>query len=121
MMYHQEGEQYDFEYPLDHNLFKLQGILNTKQMTHPSPKDFNGNLVQLVIKNGYTMSRFLSRVCLYGLTGSFNSAKAPVLPYGKNNYFGAFSKDEDSGAIVRAPLPFSPEVLVLRTESTSRT
>ena len=109
MMYHREGEQYDFEYPLDRNLFKLQGILNAEQMTHPTAKDFNGNLVRLVIKNGYTtgitidfLSRFLSRVRLYGLTGTFDSIEAPVLPYSENKYFGAFSRGGDSGAIVGA-------------------
>jgi hypothetical protein len=109
MMRDRADDKHHFEYPLDRHLFKLRGILTAEQMTHPTAKDFDNIPVRLVIKNGYMtgttigrLSRFLSKVRLYGLTGTFDSTEAPVFPYGKNKYFGAFSENGDSGAAVGA-------------------
>ena len=51
------------------------------------------------------LDRFQFRVRLYSLTGTFDSTEVPVpvLPYGENQYFGAFSKGGDSGVIVAGP------------------
>lgn len=107
MMYNQVDDKFDFDYPVDRNLFKLSGILTAEQITG---KDFDDIPVRFVIKNGYKtgttigrLNRFESKVRIYGLTGTFDSIEAPVLPYGKNRYFGAFSKGGDSGAVVVGP------------------
>ena len=110
MMYNQVEDKYDFEYPLDRHLFKLRGILTAEQITLPNAKNFDDIPVLFVLKNGYTtgttigrLNRFRSKVRLYGLTGTFDSTEVSVLPYGENQYFGAFSKGGDSGAIVGGP------------------
>jgi len=105
-----EANELDFEYPLDRHLFKLQGILTAEEIKKPTAKDFDGIPVRFVIKNGYKtattigrMSRFESKTRLYDLTGTFESVEATVLPYGKNQYFTAFSRGGDSGSIVGDP------------------
>jgi hypothetical protein len=102
-----ETNEIDFEYPLDRHLFKLQGILTAEEIKKPTAKDFDGIPVRFVIKNGYKaattigrMSRFESKIRLHGLTGTFESVEATVLPYGKNQYFTTFSRGGDSGSIV---------------------
>jgi hypothetical protein len=109
MMYDRVDKS-NFHYPLDHRLFKLWGILTAEQINHPTTKGFVDIPVRFVIKNGYQtgttigrLSRFESKVRHYGLTGTFNSTEAPVLPYGRNPHFGAFSEGGDSGAIVCGP------------------
>jgi hypothetical protein len=110
MMYNRVDDKFDFDYPVDRHLFKLWGILTAEQIIHPTGKDFDHIPVRFVIKNGYTtgttigrLNRFESKVRIYGLTGTFDSTEAPVLPYGKNQYFGAFSRGGDSGAVVGCP------------------
>lgn len=97
-------DKVDFMYPMDRRLLKLQGILTAEQ---PTIKDSDGTPVRLVIKNGHKtgttigrMSRFESKTRLYGLTGIFESIESPVLPYGENKHFAAFSGVGDSGSIV---------------------
>ena len=74
-------------------LFKLWGVLTAEQISHPTGKDFDDIPVQFIIKNGYLMGKtigclnwFKSKTCKYGLTSTFDSTKAPVLPYSKNCY-----------------------------------
>lgn len=104
MMY---DDKTDFDYPLDRHLFKLWGILPAERISHPTSKDVP---LRFVIKNGSTtgttigrLSRFQSKVRMYGLTGTFDSTETPVLNYGTNPYFGSFSEDGDSGAVVCGP------------------
>lgn len=104
------GDQYDFDYPLDRHLFKLKGILTATQISHPIGKDFDGIPVWFVIKNGSTtgttigrLNQFESKTRIYGPLSSFESIEAPVIPYGKNKYFGAFSEGGDSGALIASP------------------
>jgi len=109
MMYHRVGG-FDFKYPTDRHLLKLQDILTAEQISHPTGKDFDDAPVRFVIKNGYStgttigrLNRFESKTRRYSVIGSFDSIEAPVFPYGKNQYFGAFSEDGDSGSIVAGP------------------
>lgn len=109
LMYNQADDKLDFDYPVD-RLLRLRGILTAHQISHPSGRDSENIPVRFVIKNGSTtgttigrMSRFESKVRLYDLTGNFTSTEAPVFPYGKNKYFGAFSRGGDSGVIVVGP------------------
>ncbi|KAI0706809.1 hypothetical protein C8T65DRAFT_740514 [Cerioporus squamosus] len=99
-----------FRYPVDRHLFKLRGILTAEQISHPTGKDSDDTPVRFVIKNGHStgttigrLNRFESKVRKYDLTGTFDSTAAPVLPYGKNKHFGAFSGGGDSGSIVAGP------------------
>ncbi|KDQ63439.1 hypothetical protein JAAARDRAFT_169256 [Jaapia argillacea MUCL 33604] len=103
-------DEFDFDYPVDRHLFKLWGILTAEQINHPTVKDFDDIPVRFVIKNGYStgttigrLNRFESKTRMYGLTGTFDSIEAPVLPYGKNQYFDTFSRGGDSGSIVAGP------------------
>lgn len=102
-----EVDEFDFEYPVDRHLFKLGGILAAEQIKNSTGKDFDGMPLRFVIKNGSNtgttigrMSRFESKARKYDLTGTFESTEAAVLPYGKNQYFTAFSRAGDSGSIV---------------------
>ena len=110
MMYDRADNKFVFDYPLDRHLFKLSGILTAEQMNHPPAKDFEDLPVRFVIKNGSNtgttigrLSRFESKVRIYSLTGTFDSTETPVLPYGTNRHFGAFSEGGDSGAVVCGP------------------
>jgi len=109
LMYHRNDAQPEFHYPVD-RLFKLSGILTDHQIRHPTGRDLENNPVRYVIKDGLTtgvtigcLAGFESKVRLYGLAGTFTSVEAPVLPYGKNEHFGPFSKGGDSGALVAGP------------------
>ncbi|EDR04937.1 uncharacterized protein LACBIDRAFT_303834 [Laccaria bicolor S238N-H82] len=104
MMY---DDKADFDYPWDRHLFKLWSILPAEQISYSTAGDVP---VRFVFKNGSTtgttigrLSRFQSKVRMYGLTGTFTSTETPVLPYGSNSYFGTFSEDGDSGAVVCGP------------------
>lgn len=109
MMHHRVG-QFDFQYPVDRHLLELQDILTADQIRNPTTKDSDDIPVRFVIKNGYKtgttigrMSRFESKARKYDLIGHFDSIEATVLPYGKNQYFTAFSRGGDSGSIVAGP------------------
>ena len=96
-----------FKYP-DDGLLALQSILTAQQITNPDNKSLEGDLVRRAIKRGFatnttvgTISRYMSFVRKYFLTGRLESIELPIIPH--ENETGTFSKEGDSGSIIVSP------------------
>lgn len=107
LMYERIDVPSEFEYP-DHGLLTLRGMLTANDINNPNSLDTQSDRVRRVIKRGLTtlttvgtLSRFISFVRKYNITGTLESLELAILPHESDT--GTFSKSGDSGATVVSP------------------
>ena len=106
-MHERDNVQSTFKYP-DDGLLTLRNILSAEQISNPDTKNLEGDPIRRALKRGFatnttvgTISRFMSFVRKYFLTGKLESIELPILPHEKET--GTFSKGGDSGSIIVSP------------------
>ena len=93
----------DFKYPYN-GLLTVQGMVTADQINNPTNLTLKGDCIRRVPKRGSitnttvgTLSRFVSFVRKYNITGTLESLELAILPH--ENATGTFSKGGDSGAM----------------------
>ena len=94
----------EFEYPAE-SLLPLRGVLTAADINGPNSKNLEGDRIRRVIKRGFTtnttvgtLSRFMSHVRKYDLSGHMDSVELAILPHDKDSR--PFSRGGDSGSLV---------------------
>lgn len=102
-MYERIDVPSEFKYP-PHGLLHMGGMLTANDVNNPNSLDSQGDRIRRVIKRGFTtnttvgtLSRFISFVRKYNITGTLESLELAILPH--ENVTGAYSKGGDSGAM----------------------
>lgn len=102
-MYERIDVPSEFKYP-PHGLLPMRGMLTANDINNPNSLDSQGDRVHRVIKRGSTtnttvgtLSRFISFVRKYTITGTLESLELAILPH--ENVTGTYSKGGDSGAM----------------------
>lgn len=102
-MYERNDVPSEFKYP-PHGLLPMRGMLTANDINNPNSLDSQGDRVRRVIKRGSTtnttvgtLSRFISFVRKYTITGTLESLELAILPH--ENVTGTYSKEGDSGAM----------------------
>ena len=94
----------EFKYP-PHGLLHMRDMLTANDVNDPNSLDVQGDRIRRVIKRGFTtnttvgtLSRFISFVRKYNITGTLESLELAILPH--ENATGTYSKGGDSGAML---------------------
>ena len=103
LMYERIDIPSEFKYP-PHGLLPMRGMLTANDINNPNSLDAQGDRIRRVIKRGFTtnttvgtLSRFISFVRKYNITGTLESLELAILPH--ENATGTYSKGGDSGAM----------------------
>ncbi|KAF7791170.1 hypothetical protein EIP86_002181 [Pleurotus ostreatoroseus] len=103
LMYERIDIPSEFKYP-PHGLLHMRGMLTANDVNNPNSLDAQGDRIRRVIKRGFTtnttvgtLSRFISFVRKYNITGTLESLELAILPH--ENASGTYSKGGDSGAM----------------------
>ncbi|KAH9847129.1 hypothetical protein C2E23DRAFT_527386 [Lenzites betulinus] len=103
LMYERINVPSEFKYP-PHGLLHMAGMLTANDVNNPNSLDSQGDRIRRVIKRGFTtnttvgtLSRFISFVRKYNITGTLESFELAILPH--ENVTGTYSKGGDSGAM----------------------
>ncbi|KAM5533614.1 hypothetical protein V8D89_012727 [Ganoderma adspersum] len=107
LIYHRIDVQSEFEYP-DDGLLTLRGMLTAAQVNNPNTFNLQGDHIRRVLKRGFTtnttvgtLTRFMSFVRKYFITGNLESLEMPILSHEHDS--GTFSKGGDSGSLIVSP------------------
>ncbi|KIO23305.1 hypothetical protein M407DRAFT_214897 [Tulasnella calospora MUT 4182] len=104
LMYERIDVPSEFKYP-ENGLLTLGGILTADQVNNPNTLNLQGDRIRRVLKRGFTtnttvgtLTRFMSFVRKYFVTGSMESLEVPILSH--ENDSGTFSRGGDSGSLI---------------------
>ena len=80
-------------------------MLTADQVNNPNTLNLQGDRIRRVLKRGFTtnttvgtLTRFMSFVCKYFITGNMESLEVPILSHEHDS--GAFSKGGGSGSLI---------------------
>lgn len=103
LMYERIDVPSEFKYP-PHGLLPMRGMLTANEVNNRNSLDSQGDRIRRVIKRGFTtnttvgtLSRFISFVRKYNISGTLESLELAILPH--ENITGTFSKGGDSGSM----------------------
>ncbi|PIL25967.1 hypothetical protein GSI_11721 [Ganoderma sinense ZZ0214-1] len=121
LTYQRIDVQSQFKYP-DNGLLTLRGMLTAAQVNNPNTVNLQGNRIRRVLKRGFTtnttvgtLTRFMSFVRKYFITGNLESLEVPILSHEHDS--GTFSKGGDSGSLIVSP---RGEFIALLTGGTNK-
>ncbi|EJC99999.1 uncharacterized protein FOMMEDRAFT_142497 [Fomitiporia mediterranea MF3/22] len=104
LMYERIDVPSEFKYP-DDGLLTLRGMLTADQVNNPNTLNLQGDRIRRVLKRGFTtnttvgtLTRFMSFVRKYFITGNVESLEVPILSHEHDS--GTFSKGGDSGSLI---------------------